>query len=86
MQHKSFVKQNMDDLKLRENASFVLVMFLKLYQRFSLSSIRYLMHNFFMPNLKEILNGDEQDKNQNMPKLFTLYGLISCFMYFGGQV
>ena len=74
----------MDDFKLRENASFVLVMFLKLYQRFSLSSIRYLMHNFFMPNLKEIINCDEDD--ENVSKLFTLYGLINCFVNFGGQV
>jgi hypothetical protein len=77
---------NADGLKLRENASFVLVMFLKLYQRFSLSSIRYLMHNFFIPNLKEILDVDEEDENQYTSKLFTLYGLISCFIYFGGQV
>lgn len=83
LQHGEFTNPCMDDLKLREDSSFVLVMFLKLYQRFSQSSIRHLMSNFFMPNLKDIEKIETEDEYQ---KFFTLYGLANCLIYFGGQV
>lgn len=53
----------------------------RLYQRFSINTIKYILKQFFMPHFNEL-----SDDFVSISKFHILFGIINCLIHFGGQV